>query len=90
MYHYRELILLRTTARVLFFSCSKKKEKRKSEIRFYNPEDFLVLPWECTSSVFSVLLLTAVTKDIPVNLFLTVHVEFLHIFIKFWRPFRAL
>lgn len=62
---------------MLFFSCSKKKkkEKRKSEIRFYNPEDFLVLPWECTSSVFSVLLLTAVTKDIPVNLFLTVHVD---------------
>lgn len=53
------------------------------KLGFYNPEDFLVLPWECTSSVFSVLLLTAVTKDIPVNLFLTVHVEFLHVFIKF-------
>lgn len=39
----------------------------------------MVLPWECTSSVFSVLLLKAVTKDIPVNLFLTVHVKFLHV-----------
>lgn len=68
----------------------EKKKKRKNEIRFYSPEDFLVLPWECTSSVFSVLLLTAVTKNIPVNLFLTVHVEFLHVFIKFWRTFRAL
>lgn len=82
---------MKATARVLFFSCSKKKKKRrKNEIRYYCPEDFLVLPWECTSSVFSVLLLTAVTKDIPVNLFLTVHVEFLHVFIKFWRTFRAL
>lgn len=31
--------------------------------------------------MFSVSLLTAVTKDIPVNLFLTVHLEFLHVFI---------
>lgn len=30
--------------------------------------------------MFSVSLLTAVTKDIPVNLFLTVHLEFLHVF----------
>ena len=36
------------------------------------------------------MLLTAVTKDIPVNLFLTVHLEFLHVFIVFWRTFRAL
>lgn len=74
----------------LLFKKEVKKEKRKHEIRFYNPEDFLVLPWECTSSVFSVLLLTVVTKNIPVNLFLTVHVEFLHIFTKFWRTLRAL
>lgn len=77
----------------MFFLCCSKKKKggggRRGINRFYNPEDFLVLPWECTSSVFSVLLLTAVTKDIPVNLFLTVYMEFLHIFIKFWRTFRA-
>ena len=79
---------------MLFLSCSKKKKggagRGREIIRFYNPEDFLVLPWECTSSLFSVSLLTAVTKDIPVNLFLTVHLEFLHVFVVLWRTFRAL
>lgn len=59
-------------------------------MKFYNPEDFLVLPWECTSSVFSVSLLKAVTKDIPVNLFLTIHVDFLQVFIVFWGTLTAL
>lgn len=62
----------------VFLVCKKKKKKKK--LGFTIPKTlFMVLPWQCTSSVFSVLLLKAVTKDIPVNLFLTVHVKFLHV-----------
>ena len=53
------------------FCFSHVTKENKIIVEFYSP-------WECTSSVFSVLLLTGVTKNIPVNLFLTVHVKLLH------------
>lgn len=49
--YYRELIILRTTARVLFFSCSKKKKKKKKREKMKLGFTIQKTSWSCHGNV---------------------------------------